>query len=399
MTAPKVSIVIVSHSRPDHLSLCLESLKNQTYPSFEVVVVADYLPPEFTDLVRHIPFTDENISAARNIGIANAATNFIAFCDDDAIPDPPWLERLMAPFEDLEIGSTGGFTRGRNGISLQWGAMRFDREGQDHPFSIDETAPFQAFSANIDTPVKLIGTNMAFRKTALLEVGGFDEAFHFFLEDADIKLRLDKAGWKSALVPGAQVHHSFAASSRRTRKRIPTNLYEIGASKAYFCKKHSDIESKAISDSFAAENLKRLKRINRSDTERLMQSLKDGMENGLTRDPFGIGPIIKVAFQKFPTHSGTHILVCAGFRDHNWLKETALDLLTKGHRVSVIHLTPTTLYFQVSFKDGYWLHKGGVWGKSDRTQPLIQITNRRERFIAEQKRIENIYPIDAILHR
>lgn len=399
MTARNVSIVIVSHGRPDHLPLCLESLRSQTHPSFEVIVVADFLPPEFEGLVRFIPFKDENISAARNLGIANSSTDFIAFCDDDAIPDPPWLERLMAPFENPDIGSVGGFTRGRNGISRQWGAMRFDREGYDHPFTMNETAPFQVFPPDTDTPVKLIGTNMGCRKSALLAIGGFDEAFHFFLEDADIKLRLDEAGWQCALIPQAQVHHSFAASSRRSKKRIPTDLYEIGASKAYFCKKHSDTNHAVVAKNFGIEQRQRLKRVGRSTTAHLMESLDDGMKDGVARKPIEIRQGINVAFQKFPTHSNTHILLCAGFRDKLWLEETARELIEKGHPVSVIQLTPTTLYFQVSFVDGYWLHKGGVWGKSDRSQPMVQFTNRKNRFIAEQKRIERNHSIDVILHR
>lgn len=397
MTAPDVSVVIVSHGRPDHLPLCLESLRSQTHPSFEVIVVADLLPQEFEGLVRFIPFNDENISAARNLGIANSAADFIAFCDDDAIPDPPWLERLMAPFENPDVGSVGGFTRGRNGISRQWGAMRFDREGYDHPFEIDETPSFLLFPSDKDTPIKLIGANMGFRKKALLAVGGFDEAFHFFLEDADIKLRLDDAGWQCALVPLAQVHHSFAASRRRTTKRVPTDLFEIGASKAYFCKKHSTSRANVV-ENFRTEQQQRVARLKPSTRAYLMGTLDAGLDDGAHRVPVSIGNITNTVFHRFQTHTGPHTLLCAGFQSNRWSRKTASALIEKGHRVSVVRLMPSTLYFQVSFIDGYWLHKGGVWGKSYRAHPLVQFTSRKRRFIAERERIQKIYQIDEVLY-
>ncbi|MCK4861063.1 MAG: glycosyltransferase family 2 protein, partial [Rhodobacteraceae bacterium] len=93
MKASPVSLIIVSQKRPEHLLRLLQSLRHQTHDSFEVIVVTDTEPSPFVNHVKYIPFTNANISAARNAGIAVAAGEIIAFCDDDAIPDPPWLER------------------------------------------------------------------------------------------------------------------------------------------------------------------------------------------------------------------------------------------------------------------------------------------------------------------
>ena len=126
--APPVSVVVVSHGRPDALARCLTSLTQLSYPAFEIVVVADKAGLDRLDriatLFRRIKrqrFDSANISHARNLGIAQAAGEVVAFIDDDAVAEPLWLHHLAAVFEDERVMSAGGTVLGRNGISVQWG--------------------------------------------------------------------------------------------------------------------------------------------------------------------------------------------------------------------------------------------------------------------------------------
>lgn len=398
---PEVSLVIVSQRRPTHLSLLLQSLRHQTYPAFEVVLVADSCPDRFAEDVKFIPFQIANISAARNEGIRHSAGEIIAFCDDDAIPDPAWLTQLTGPLSNPDVGATTGFTRGRNGISRQWGAMRFDRSGADHPFELEQS---QTFDAMPEMPVKLLGTNMAFRKCALLQIHGFDETYRFFLDETDAKLRLDQANWKSAIVPQAQVHHNFAASDRRLANRAPTDLFEVGASKAYFCETHMSAPTKPALQAFTSEQLSRLTafveqhKLRRADVKRLMETLGNGFSEGLTRATELQALTSRSDFQPFKTHNGKHIVLCARPRDRKWMRDTARDLVNAGNCVSVIELLPSPRYFHVRFEDGYWLHKGGVFGKSIRSQPLLQFHSYQSRFTAEVARIAALYPVDKVFY-
>ena len=404
MKTEPVSLVIVSQKRPEHLLLLLQSLRHQTHSNFEVVVVADELPPEFENHVKYIPYFEANISAARNLGLTSSAAEIIAFCDDDAIPDPPWLKRLVSPFVNNVVGATTGFTRGRNGISRQWGAMRFDRKGHDFPFEIDESQPFEIFEPSPETPVKLIGTNMAFRKSVLLDIDGFDENYHFFLDETDAKMRLDHVGWKTAISTQAQVHHGFAASARRLENRVPTDLFEIGASKAYFCKSHLDGETEPALRDFTNEQLIRLTtlveqhKIRRREVTPLMNSLANGISEGLQRVTSPRDLISNPDnFHRFEVFESEHVVLCVGPRDLAWIEKTVPELVEAGKCVSVIQLLRSPRYFQVSFKDGYWLHRGGVWGKSLRTQPLIKISSYKRRFKTEIDRISALHPVDAVM--
>lgn len=302
------------------------------------------------------------------------------------------------------VGATTGFTRGRNGISRQWGAMRFDRKGNDHPFEIDESQPFEVFEPSPEMPVKLIGTNMAFRKSALLGIDGFDENYHFFLDETDAKLRMDRAGWKTAIVAQAQIHHGFAASARRLKNRVPTDLFEIGASKAYFCKSHLNGETETALREFTIEQLIRLTtlveqhKIRRREVTPLMNSLANGISEGLQRERhFQELTTTPDNFRRFEVFESDHVVLCAGPRDTGWIEKAVPELVEAGKCVSVIQLLRSARYFQVNFNDGYWLHRGGVWGKSIRDKPLIQIYSYKRRFKAEINRISALHPADKLM--
>ena len=82
----KASVIIVSRDRPDDLKRVLASLQFQTYDNFEVIVVSNHNPSD--ERVKYVKHDQPNISTARNIGLKQAAGAVVAFCDDDAIPEP-----------------------------------------------------------------------------------------------------------------------------------------------------------------------------------------------------------------------------------------------------------------------------------------------------------------------
>jgi GT2 family glycosyltransferase len=390
---------VVSAGRPDALRRCLLGLHQQALPGLEVVVVAD---AEGQAAVRSLPVRGAlkllpqhrpNISAARNAGIKAAAGEIVAFIDDDAVPEPTWHAAVLDAFADPDLAAMTGPVLGRNGISLQWGPLAVNGLAQD--IKIDPVGPVRDGYHR-----KLQGTNMAFRRHALEQLGGFDEAFAFYLDDTDMALRLGQSGLQSAWVPGAVVHHGFEASARRTRDRVPLSLHDIGASSVVFLRKHAPSESHdpALHATTAAqsERLLRLARTRALDARgmrRLMDSLRDGMEDGRSRNSHV--PTISAApsdFEAFRIDAPPPPAVLAG----RWfqlarLRADAATLVAQGQPVSLFAFEPTPRKHKVRFTDGgWWEQTGGLYGPSDRDGMRFQFSSFSARLIAEKGRISAI---------
>ena len=240
---PAVSVVIVSRGRPEALRRCLTGIAQLQYEPFEVIVVADPAgiaragSLAFSDSLKMVTFDEANIARARNLGIVQAAGEIVAFIDDDAVPEPYWLHHLLAPAQDQSVAAFTGFVRGRNGISFQYRARQLDSQGEAMPLEVDPEAP-TVLPAPDAGAIKTEGTNMAFRREVLVALGGFDPAFHYFLDETDLNMRLARAGLATAIAPLAEVHHGFAANALRAANRVPRDLFDIGASWAVFHRKH-----------------------------------------------------------------------------------------------------------------------------------------------------------------
>ncbi|WP_417770655.1 glycosyltransferase family 2 protein [Stappia sp.] len=414
MSAPAVSVVIVSHGRPTSLRLCLEGVTRLRYSAFEIVVVADAagiaaideLPGR--DRVKSVAFEEQNISAARNLGIAAAAGEIVAFIDDDAVPEPTWLMHLASGFDLPGVAAAGGYVRGRNGISFQWRARVVSDEARHRDLDIDGD------EARVPQPPegwapKLEGTNMAIRREVLARIGGFDPAFRFFLDETDLSLRLAAARQTVAVVPLAEVHHAFAASPRRAPDRAVRDLFEIGASMAVFLRKHcAEAEARAARwHGFQGEQGARLRDqvrrrlISTGEVEGLMRGLREGYEAGLARNIAPLSPLAQpdTSFRPYPTRTRGPTTVISG---RTWqvrrLRRAAVAAAERGEVATLILLSPTTLFHRLRFvPEGYWEQRGGVFGRSDRAQPLLRLTGFRRRVAEEVARVARQRGIDADL--
>jgi GT2 family glycosyltransferase len=394
--APSLSVVIASHGRPRALRRCLIALSQSSLDALEAVVVAD---SEGLEAVAQLPFADRiktvlqaeaNISQARNDGIARAAGEVVAFLDDDAVPEPTWAAAIVSAFAaSAGLSAVTGPVLGRNGISLQWGPVVVDRRGRDIPVEAG-TMPPQG------TVLKLHGTNMAVRRAALELVGGFDPAFRYFLDDTDLARRLAAEGMGAQWLDRAQVHHAFAASERRTADRVPLSLHDIGASTAVFLRKHAPDEMDNALRRLVDDQRIRLfrfvrrRKLGARDVERLMHSLRDGIDDGLGRTSGEVGTLHRG--QAFLTLTATppqrDVVIC-GWRLHAArLRTDAEDFTSDGARVTLFLFEPTPRAHKVAFVDGgWWEQTGGLYGRSDRKAPRIQPWRARSRLFDEFRRI------------
>ncbi|PKP79486.1 MAG: glycosyl transferase [Alphaproteobacteria bacterium HGW-Alphaproteobacteria-2] len=268
--------------------------------AFEVVVAADARGLAALDAaglgkaVKRVPFDAANLSAARNRGVTVSAGEVVVFIDDDAVPEPTWLGQLAAPFGDASVGAAGGFVRGRNGFSFQWRASVADTCGRRREIAVHPARP-TLLQGDAGRAIRTEGTNCAFRRIALLEMGGFDEAIHFYLDETDLNLRLGAAGWATAILPMAQVQHGFLAGPLRRADRVPRDLFETGASLAYFGRRHGAPPDRAAAlDEARAEQRRRLLahviegRIEPREMRRLLARFDAGLAAGEVRQ----GPVL-----------------------------------------------------------------------------------------------------------
>src|SRR5690348_17092107 len=114
---------------------------------------------------------------ARNLGWRSARTPWVAFLDDDVVPDPDWYERLDADLRSLPADVAG--SQGRVRVPLP-----------EHRRPTD----WERGTAGLSTS-SWITADLAYRRAALAAVGGFDERFpRAFREDADLALRIMATG-------------------------------------------------------------------------------------------------------------------------------------------------------------------------------------------------------------
>jgi len=401
MITETASVIVVSRHRAAELVLCLASLSQQDHPNFEIIVVADpagLAAASRSDLAaKLVPFDEANISAARNLGIAAASGGIVAFIDDDAVAEPTWLARLAAAFANPKVVAATGFVRGRNGISFQWQACEVDAQGLDH--SLPPEAAILA--GRKGRAVKTQGTNCAFRRAVLAAIGGFDPAFHFYLDEADVNLRMAGLGL-TAVVPEAQVQHGFAASARRRKNRLPTTLHEIAASIAVFLRRHSPETLEQESIPAIAHQQARITRLqaegklDSSAAAQLQHSLAMGWDDGMARALQTPPPLPECTEAPVKTKSGPrrgHVLA-GRFWQKTALCQRAATLAEQGEIATVFIFFPSLRAHKMRYvAPGYWLQTGGLFGWSTRSGRRFRLTGFRRRVAEESLRISNFRPI------
>lgn len=409
---PPVSLIIVSRHRTAALLRAITGVAQMDHPAFEVIVIAD---PAAVDALRAtgLPFKlaefdEANISAARNLGLSLAAAPVVAFLDDDAVPEPTWLSRLTAPFHDPRVTQAGGFVRDRSGFGWQWRALRVDMRGFDHPF--DPGPGVSLHSAEAGRTLRTQGTNCAFRRDGLLAIGGFDPAFRFYLDETDVNLRLAARGGLSALVPDAVVHHGLAASARRRSDRVPTDLFEIGASVAAFLRRHAPDDAQALTDHEADQHARLIRHmvaggLEPRDVARLIAGFRAGLAEGQRRPllPASPMPADPPAFLRLPGTGprpglvlGRNVLAgpISGPAKARQLRDRAAEAVAAGQIVTLFRLArgfhPQVQQFHPG---GWWEISGGRFGRADRNAALPRLAPASTRQQATIDHISAVRPV------
>ncbi len=371
----RLSIIIVSRHRPARLASCLTALSQQNHPEFEIILVADpaslAVRPDLA--LKRIPFDEANISAARNAGIAAAAGEVIAFIDDDALAVPSWAGRLAAAFADPEVVAATGATRGPDGFRWQVRAERIGRDGLAYP--LDVAGPV-SLAPKAGDPVSTIGTNCAFRATALRAIGGFDPAFRYHLDESDVNRRMAARFPKAltAILPAAEVVHGAAAGPSRASSGVPSDLRQIGRSTALFIRRSGGTMPDLVA--LQRKRLLRLMVAGRLDPfalgpllAGLGQGLAEGQAEDLPPPPAGALPECGTPFLRFAgDFPPADPVVLSGWQ---WragaLRQEAARHLAGGRVSCLILWSPTGLRPRLRLASGgWWELQCGRWAFAGR---------------------------------
>ena len=204
---PRISVIVCSYNGARTIRECFEGLLKLEYPNFEVIVVNDGSNDATAAIAHEYDFQlisthNRGLSAARNTGLEAATGEIVAYIDDDALPDPHWLNYLASTFLSTTHAGVGGPNIPPLGDGPIAECVANAPGGPVHVLLSDQEAEH------------IPGCNMAFRKSALQAIGGFDPQFRSAGDDVDVCWRLQQQGGTLGFSPAALVWHHRRNSVR-----------------------------------------------------------------------------------------------------------------------------------------------------------------------------------------
>jgi len=219
---PLLSVIIPNWNGKKFLAECIDSLKEQTFCDFEIILVDNGSTDGSAEFVEHrygawvrIIRNKKNLgySGGNNAGIRSAKGKYIVLLNNDTVVEPTWLEELVRAIgSDDQIGMWASkvcsyYQRDRIeavGELIYWDGLNRAR-GQ-----------YEQDQGQYDEAEEIFfppGCGGMYPKTLFDEIGLFDEDFFAYGDDAEIGIRARLAGWKCLYVPKAVLHHKNSGST------------------------------------------------------------------------------------------------------------------------------------------------------------------------------------------
>jgi len=241
---PELTIAVCTYNRADFLASCLQHLaRQQTNHIYEVLVIDNHSTDNTTAVCKDIQAqfpelqfkyfleTQQGLSFARNLAIEQARGKYLSYLDDDAYAHPNYVQELCQYLDQHPevMGLGGKITPQYQQQAPNW----MSKYLLPLVAGLDMGHTPKAFSKR-KFP---IGANMAFRKSVLQELGGFNTelgrkgSFLGSGEEKDLFLRMKKQNLSIFYVPTVQVAH-YIPVSRTQASYIQQMAHGIGTSEA-----------------------------------------------------------------------------------------------------------------------------------------------------------------------
>jgi GT2 family glycosyltransferase len=221
----KVSVIAVTHGVKDYISFCIDSIKEQTYSSVEIIVIGNALNQNIgRKLCNRYPDIKLDSSPknlfyceALNRGIQLSKEEFILCLNDDVILNSRFIEEaLKGFFIDSKVGMVSGKILRSDGEILDSTGLFLSpwRTAKERGYGHKDRGQFEKEEY-------IFGVNgaVAFYRREMLESikirsDYFDTDYHIFYEDLDVSWRGQNLGWKAYYVPAAIAYHVRGATVR-----------------------------------------------------------------------------------------------------------------------------------------------------------------------------------------
>lgn len=389
-TPTRASVVVSTYNRAAGLRATLEGLRHQTHDAFEVIVVngpstddTAAVLAEYSGRVRVGICTAPSLTVSRNVGIALAAGEIVAFIDDDAIPEPAWLADLVAAYDDPGVGGAGGIVYDHTGMALQYRYAVCTRTGEPR---FDAVPPLDRYlRPGCDPFLYLQGTNQSYRRSALVAVGGFNEALLHYHDDCEIAMRMIDTGHPLRALSRAIVHHKYMASAVRNHARVLVDPYRIVRDRLVFARLARPTAAVDLADMAhwtaglrdAGRAERDAGRLTDAEFDHYSQRIDEAITDVVAEAPSLTRPHRLLpapdpdAFVPYPTlrPEGRRLTVCYLTKDYppgefggvgRLTADFADELAARGHEVHVV--TGTQEAERVDFERGVWVHRIDLGG-------------------------------------
>jgi N-acetylglucosaminyl-diphospho-decaprenol L-rhamnosyltransferase len=253
-----VDVVITTHEGWELTRRCLEHLAEQTVE--HRVIVSDSASTDGTaeNVRTHFPHVvlvqhaaDPGYTSATNHGVDAGSGDVILLLNNDAFCRPDFLEHLIPAFDrDDRVGAVAPLTVRSDERTIDSVGLTVDVTLA--PFIRLTGRPSDEAAAARPVLVSPGGGADAYRRTAWIEAGGFDERLSFYGADLDLALRLRTLGWTTVAAPEAvAIHMRSATSGHRSRRARQSG----GWARGFLLRRWSIFRSRAAFRALVTESL------------------------------------------------------------------------------------------------------------------------------------------------
>jgi len=233
---PLFSIIIPVYNRPEEVDELLASLCQQTFRSFEVIVVEDGSEKDCRQVVQlykerlpiqYVYKQNSGPSASRNRGAQDARGQYVLFLDSDCLVPEHYLQNIAAFLQKEKVACFGGPDTAHPAFTPIQKAINYAMTSR---LTTGGIRGGKNFNPNKFLPRSF---NMGVRREVFKQVQGFAEDMRFG-EDIDLSLRIKAHGYRCLLIPEAWVYHK-----RRTKLwQFFKQIYNSGMARVYLSERH-----------------------------------------------------------------------------------------------------------------------------------------------------------------